>query len=105
MLKIKRLIFKPTIPVDIHEIKELLEKEFPQYEYSLYGVVGKGLKVKESTFKGVRIIKQGGLICVSKKPATLLGAIVDVFFIGMIGDIMNAKMAGQIVNLLHDRYC
>jgi hypothetical protein len=101
----KTLFFKPRIPVEMHEIKELLEKEFPEYEYSLFGVVGKGLKVKKSTFKGVRIIKGVGRIFVKKTPPTLLGAIVDQFLFGMIGDIMNAKMASQIVTLLRDRYC
>ncbi len=100
------LFFKPTIPVEMHEIKELLEKEFPEYEYSLYGVIGKkGLMIKKSTFKGARVGQAGGRIIVSKTPPTIIGSMIDRFFFGLISSYTNDKIACQIVTLLKERYC
>jgi len=103
-MKITKLFFKPTIPVEIEEIKEELEKAFPQYEYSLWGKIGKkGLKVKKSTFRGARIIQAAGLIWIRKTPPTFIGALIDAFSLKLIR-IVNNKTVRELSDFLREKY-
>jgi hypothetical protein len=99
----KKLFFKPNKPVDIADIKTSLEKKFPHYQYSLFGLIGKGLKVKKGMFRGVRIATGFGRIIVAKRPPTFLGAVLDRIFLG-IPSAGHNKIAIEIVTFLEEKY-
>ncbi len=101
----KKSFFKPQANVTIEEIKESLEKNFPEYEYNLWGKIGKkGLKVKKSTFGGARVFFGLGRVFVKRTPPTVIGAMIDSLLLEMISKIMNKKIAMNIITHLKDEF-
>lgn len=98
-----RLGFKLRVPVDIAEIRVLLEQEFPEYTYSLYGLVGKALIVRQSSFRGVRVVVTAGRVGVSLQPPGLIASFIDAILRGVIGDTLNRRTAERVTALLQDR--
>ena len=70
---------KLTVPVSIEEIKTDLEKAFPEYQVSLYGAIGKGIRVKDnsSMFKGLRVVKVSNTVRVLPKPVSMLSSLKE----------------------------
>ena len=101
----KKLFFKPRADVTIEQIKVSLEKKFPEYEYSVWGTIGKkGLKVRESTFTGARVFLGMGRVFVQRTPPTLIGSMIDDMSLGLISSIKNNKIVLDILTHLKDEF-
>ncbi len=101
----KKLFFKPRVEVTIEQIKESLEKKFPEFEYSYLKQIGaKGLKVKKSTFGGARVFLGMDRVWVKRTPPTVLGHLIDSMLFEMISGIKNSKMANNIATHLTDEF-
>ena len=101
----KKLFFKPRSGVNIEQIKESLEKKFPEFEYNYWGKIGKkGLKVKKSTFGGARVFFAMGRVWVKRTPPTVIGHFIDSLLFEMISSIKNNKITRSIVTYLKDEF-
>ena len=80
-MQIKSSYFKLTIPVEVNEMRDVLEKEFPEYQFTVYGSIGKGIMigVKDSGMTGARIVKAAGTYRIIPKPVSFLGRLIFAF--------------------------
>jgi hypothetical protein len=97
---------KLTIPVKIEEIKRDLEKAFPEYEVTLYGAIGKGIRVKDnsSMFKGLRVVKASNVVRVLPRPVSLLPRLIDSILFGALSRNASRDMTAKVLDFIQDRY-
>ena len=87
----------------MEEILKHLKQSLPEYEYKMFGAVGKGIKVKKSTFGGAIVSKVGKLLTVKPRATSLIPAMIDLFEIinGISG---GPKVAHNVLVCLKEQY-
>ena len=102
---VKFLIFKANKNVDMHEMREKLAKKFPSYKFRIYGVLGKGIKAKRSTFRGARIIHVGRTIRVTNDCPTFWGSLIDTMLLDLISSFLNnKKYCAELIEFLKEEH-
>jgi len=107
-LKLKLNTFKMGVEYNdtkIEEILEYLKQNLPEYEYKLYGAVGKGIMVKMSTFGGAIVSKAGRFIKVRQRATSLIPAMIDSIFFDLITELSGGpKVAHKVLVCLEEKY-
>ena len=82
-----KLILRLPKGENIQTVAAHLQADLPEYEVSLYGVIGKGIKVSGGLFAGARVMLSpvGRLVGVKAQPASVLAAMLDSLTFGLLG--------------------
>lgn len=89
----------------MEEILEHLKQNLPEYEYKLFGTVGKGIKVKKSTFGGAIVSKAGRFITVKPRATSLIPAMIDSILFDLINGLSGGpKVAHNVLVCLEEKY-
>lgn len=105
-MAVRSSFFRLTVPVDFQELRNVLEKEFPEHGFRVYGVVGKGIEVskKGSGLTGARIVKALGKYRIRPKPVSPLGKMLYAFTLGAFNTRSSYTLCEQLRTFLVERY-
>ena len=98
--------FKLAVPVDLQEIRDILEKEFPEFRFRMYGI-GKGIILvsKEgSEFTGARIVKVLGTYRITPTQASYLWRVLNRLTFGLFNTPSSYKLCRQLQAFLIERF-
>lgn len=70
--------FKLSIPIEFKELRDILSERFPEYQFTLFGLLGKGIMIadRNSGLTGARLVKGVGVYRIIPKPVSLVGRVL-----------------------------